>query len=129
MQKASSTYVPEGVSLISECLLWKHHDGAGVDRKGQPVVQVHVLQPVVIDLNKNRGMLFEKCCFTKRFGLELYLSELRPAGNGVKNYYSVSLPDEKESGREHQSESGSVIDFTELDELWAERSPRRRVRD
>lgn len=74
-------------------------------------------------------MLFEKCCFAKRFGLELLLSELKPAGNGVKNYYSVSLPDEKESGRERQSESGSVIDFTELDELWAERSPRHRRRD
>lgn len=44
--------------MISERLLRKHHDGTGVDRQGQPVIQVHVLQPVVIDLNKNIGTVF-----------------------------------------------------------------------
>lgn len=49
-------HVPEGVFGLSERLLGKHHDGTGVDREGQPVVQVHVLQPVVVHLREHKHM-------------------------------------------------------------------------
>lgn len=94
-------HLPEGVFLISERLLGKHHDGAGVDRQGQPVVQVHVLQPVVIDLDENTGTPFERCGFVQLFGLQLLLSELRRMGNRVKSHYSVPLPGVNKSGREY----------------------------
>lgn len=51
--------------MIFKHLLRKHHGRTGVDWQGQPVVQVHVLQPVVIDLNVNTGTAFEKCFFVK----------------------------------------------------------------
>lgn len=47
--------IPESILLVSERLLRKHHDGTGVDRQGQSVVEVHVLQPVVINLNNNNN--------------------------------------------------------------------------
>lgn len=50
--------IPEGIFVISEGLLRKHHDRTGIDWQSQPVVQVHVLQPVVIHLNVNTGTLF-----------------------------------------------------------------------
>lgn len=40
--------------MISEVLLRKHHSRTRVHGQSQPVVQVHVLQPVVIDLKKTR---------------------------------------------------------------------------
>lgn len=83
--------------MISEILLRKHHDGTGVDRQGQPVIQVHVLQPVVMHLNKSRET--GKRGFVERFGQRLLLSELSPVRGGVKTHYSPSPPDEKESGR------------------------------
>lgn len=111
--------------MISERLLRKHHNRAGVDRQGQPVIQVHVLQPVVIDLNKNIWTLFEKCWFV---GQKLLLSEWRPVCSRVKTHYSVSLPDWERVG-ESRRERGSLVDFTELDVLWTDRSPRCRRRD
>lgn len=93
-------HIPECIFMISECLLRKHHDGAGVDRQGQPVIQVHVLQPVVIDLNTHIEMLFEKCWFVKRSGHKLLPSELGPVCSRVKTHYRLSLPDEKAGGSE-----------------------------
>ena len=43
--------------MIPERLLRKDHDRTGVDWQGQPVAQVHVLQPVVVHLNENTGIV------------------------------------------------------------------------
>lgn len=104
-------HIPEGIFLTSERLLGKHHDRTGVDRQGQPVVQVHVLQPVVIDLNKKikntEGRFLRNVGSLSVLEPSYYFQESRPARNGVKNHYSASLPGETESGRESRVRVGA----------------------
>lgn len=42
--------VPQRVDGSPEVLQWEHHGRTGVDRQRHSIVQVHVVQPVVIDL-------------------------------------------------------------------------------
>lgn len=50
------TSLPEGVVSVSKVLFGKHQDRTGVNRKCESIGQVHVLQPVIINLNHIHGL-------------------------------------------------------------------------
>lgn len=129
--------IPESIFLVSERLLRKHHDGTGVDRQGQSVVEVHVLQPVVINLNNNNnnnmggGLLWGVASLSRTqvitLGFDTCEQPSRERGKKWRKTITVHHCQMKRGvGESGHGESGSLIDFTRLDEPpRTERSPRR----
>ena len=119
--EAKVQHIPTDIIMIPERLLRKDHDRTGVDWQGQPVVQIHVLQPVVVHLNENTGIvkqfLFSTQVITLRVGTCVQRRK--------KPLQCITARWNEELGESRRG-SGSLIDFTELDELWTEWSARRR---
>lgn len=122
--EAKVQHIPTDIIMIPERLLRKDHDRTGVDWQGQPVVQIHVLQPVVVHLNENTGIvkqfLFSTQVITLRVGTCVQWRK--------KPLQCITARWNGEWGESRRG-SGSLIDFTELDELWTERSARHGGRD